>query len=167
MSARFETKIVDGKLSPIEKAIFRKYFGELEDGKYIVSFERKKTNSTRYRYWFDCVLAFALPAAQKVFVIKEKGVERPPRNTAELHEIVKGIFNPVVIIDTDTGEQIVSAGSTTGMSDQEFIGEFTEKVTAYFSSEPFFVEFPTYQEWGQLRSEGIWEQVKLTATAEL
>lgn len=167
MSAIFEVRIKEGGLSDIDKSIFRKEFDSLEDGRYKVCFERRKSNCTRYRYYFDAVLSFALPAAAKVFKVIEKGEERPIRNTQELHEIVKGIFNPVLVINPETGEQILKGGTTTSLTDSEFINEYLEKVIAYFASEPFEVVFVDYQEWGQLYSEGNWYRIKHMATAEI
>lgn len=166
-ASRFEIVIKDGKMSGIDKAIFRKEFEALEDGRYRIGFDKKKSKCTRYRYYFDAVLSFALPAAAKVFHVIEKGQERPIRNTVELHEIVKGIFNPVVAINMETGEQIIKGGTTTSMSDSEFISEYTPKVLEYFASHPFFVEFVDFEEWGQLYSEGMWHKIKHMATTEL
>lgn len=162
MSAIATVEIEKGKV----KDKYRKYLGQivstLEDGEYKIGFEKKgkRSNATRYKFYFDCIMAFALPKASKVYQILKKGHPEPISTTGELHFVMKVLFNPVSIIDQQSGEVITNGASTVTMSDKEFIGEFSEQVIAHFASEPFFIEFPTFEEWGQLYREGLWHDLK-------
>ncbi len=169
MKSLFEIEVKGGKMPPIHKSIFREQWGKLTDGRYKVGFEEIKNNhrSTRYKYYFDCVLGFALPAAARVYLIKEGVEARPIRNVEELHSICKMLFNPVQIVDALSGEIINHAATTTTMSDRQFIGEFTEKVIEHFASHPFFVEFIDYEDWKIEHNEGTWATTKHLATTTL
>ena len=122
--------------------------------------------SWRYKYYRDCVLDFCLEAAKTRYGYIENGKFRPIRNTDELHEHMKKKYNQVTAIDAETGDTFSYGASTTELNDRDFF-DFVECVMMEFSLEPYFIEFPTYEEYKEMHKKGEWSKYKLMATADL
>lgn len=130
--------------------ILREQFGELPEGQYKVTVEavtEGRYTTSRYRYYFGSVLPCVLEKCARSFrmINPRTGEESNPRNTTDLHECLKMMFNPVTVI-TPNGA-FNAPGTTTALSNREFAGEFLEMIMAYFSDAPYFVEFIDRESW--------------------
>lgn len=118
-----------------------------------------KYRNSRYKYYFDCVLRLILMEAGERHVIMNPatGIQRPVRNTAELHYIMKCIYNPVTVT---IGRQVyVMPGSTTELNDQDFAGQYSEQIIADYSGTPYLITFPTPPEYAELKRSGHWNMM--------
>ena len=136
-----------------------------QPGRYDVSITpaKDKRTATRYKHYFDCVLWQILnEAGQHYRIIDLKtGEERRPRNTQELHDVVmKPTYNKVLIM-TPTQSMLV-AGSTTELSDREFLRDYLEQIIADHSGPPYLIEFISYEDWKGLHAANAWGNFKNT-----
>lgn len=133
------------------KEILREQFDALEEGRHKIMIERvgQYENPSRYKFYFAVVMAAILEKCADRFQLinPRTGETSPPRTTADIHEIMKAMFNPVVIM-TPKGVTN-SGGTTTNLSDRDFIGEYMEEIMAEFSSPPFNVDFRDVDDWRQ------------------
>jgi len=129
--------------------ILREQFGELPEGRYKVVIEKVGAyeRPTRYKFYFAVIMSAILEkVADRFQIINPKtGETSPPRTTADIHEIMKAIYNPVIVITPHGATN--SGGTTTNLSDSEFINEYTETIMAEFSGPPYNVEFKDLGEW--------------------
>lgn len=127
---------------------------ELPDGWYKITVEqvRRGYTPTRYKFYFAHVLEVILHTCGRMFEIMDGSEFRPVRNTQEIHECLKLKYNPVFVRTPFGGGTI--AGSTTGLSDSEFIGKFEETIVAEFSGPPFNCEFMMRDEWAAWMKNG-------------
>ena len=129
--------------------IMRDQFGALEAGRYKVAVEKVGAyeTPTRYKYYFGVVLSAILDKCADRFSLIDPrtGETTPVRTTADIHEAMKSRYNPVMMV---TPHGIVnSGGTTTNLSDRDFIGEYMEEIMAEFSGPPFNVEFRDVDDW--------------------
>ena len=131
------------------RQIMAEQFGALEAGRYKVMIEKigAYEKPTRYKYYFGVVMAAILEKCSDRFQIIDPrtGETSPPRTTEDIHEVMKAMYNPVIII-TPRGATN-SGGTTTNLSDRDFIGEYMETIQAEFSALPYNVEFLDRDEW--------------------
>lgn len=131
--------------------VLREQFGALLEGQYKVTIEPAHGgySSTRYKYYFGHVLPCILEKCAKSFrmINPRTGEESNPRNTTDLHECLKMMFNPVTVI-TPNGA-FNTPGTTTALSNREFVSEFLEMIQAYFASEPYNVDFLDREDWAE------------------
>ena len=95
----------------------------------------------RYRYYFGYVLTKILHTGLYLYP-NAIGKLVKATNTAQIHELMKFKYNPILTVDPATGEMIkLGGGTTTVISDTEFISKYQEQIIADHSGEPFFIEF--------------------------
>ncbi len=126
-------------------------FSALPEGRYKVTIEKvgQYEHPGRYRYYFAIVMAEILhKCADRFQIINPRtGETSPPRTTADIHEIMKALYNPVMVV---THKGITnSGGTTTNLSDRDFIGEYMESIMAEFASPPFLCDFKDIDDWRQ------------------
>jgi hypothetical protein len=131
------------------REVMAEQFGALEQGRYKVVIEKVGAyeKPTRYKFYFSVVMAAILEKCADRFQIinPRTGETSPPRTTDDIHEIMKAMYNPVMIM-TPKGVTN-SGGTTTNLSDRDFIGEYTEEIMAEFSQPPYNVDFLSAEEW--------------------
>jgi len=134
------------------KAILREQFEALEAGRFKVVIDRVGAyeRPSRYKWYFSVLMASILHKCADRFQIQNPrtGETSPPRTTADIHEIMKAIYNPVIVI-THKGVTN-SGGTTTNLSDSDFINEYSEEIMAEFSAPPFNVEFLDPETWREI-----------------
>ena len=146
----FQITRTETDFSGASREIMKEQFRSLKAGQYKVTIEKVehgKYTATRYKYYFASVLAAILEKCQNRFSITDHftGEEHPPRTTADIHEIMKLLFNTITVV---TPKGIFTSGGTTrALSDREFIGEYMETIISEFSLPPYNVEFVDYEEW--------------------
>jgi len=143
----------EGKFTGQSREILKEQFAELSDGQWKITVQKSehgKFTPTRYKYYFAAVMTAILEKCAGRFQIIDHstGEQKPPRSTSDIHEIMKGWYNPVTII-TPKGS-FTSGETTTGLSDRDFIGGFLETILAEFSGPPYNVEFLDYDEWREM-----------------
>ena len=131
------------------RGIMREQFGALEQGRYKVVIEKVGVyeKPTRYKFYFAVIMAAILEkCADRFQIINPRTAETsPPRTTEDVHEIMKAMYNPVIVM-TPRGATN-SGGTTTNLSDRDFIGEYMEEIMADFSHPPYNVEFRDIDDW--------------------
>lgn len=114
-------------------------FGALPEGRYKVTIEKVGAyeRPTRYRWYFAVMMAEILSKCADRFQIlnPRTGETSTPRTTADIHEIMKAIYNPVTIITPKGATN--SGGTTTNLGDREFINEYSEMILSEFSAPPY------------------------------
>lgn len=132
--------------------ILKEQLGALEPGRYKVVIEKVGAykRPTRYKFYFSVIMAAILEKCSDRFQIinPRTGETSPPRTTADIHEIMKAMFNPVIIMTPKGATN--SGGTTTNLSDRDFINEYSEMIMSEFSSPPFNVEFLDPDEWREI-----------------
>jgi hypothetical protein len=128
-------------------------------------------NSTRYKYWFDCVLGLALPRVRDFFAMADSNAQMHTPDTVEqLHAILRVIYNPLTIVSAATGKVTTIGQTTTMLPDSRFINEFSETIIADLSGPPYYAfpdtGCPDRQEWADMRKAGEWEHFKKEWTDE-
>lgn len=105
-----------------------------------------KSNS-RYKYYFAHVLTEILRTGIYLWPDDQNNLVRATQTT-QIHEMMKFRYNKKVTVDPFTGNMYsIGGGSTTGMSDSQFIGTYQEQIIADHSGEPFYIEFMSKEEW--------------------
>lgn len=97
---------------------------------------------------------------RKFRTVQPEGEQRTPRDTTELHECMKAIYNPVTL--TVGNKTRVIAGTTTDLNNKEFIGEFLESIISDHSGPPYNIEFIGYEDWKELHRANAWINFKNT-----
>ena len=124
----------------------------LEPGRHKIAFEKVGAyeRPTRYKWYFSVMMTEILNKCADRFQIlnPRTGETSPPRTTADIHEIMKAIYNPVTIITPHGATN--SGGTTTNLSDREFINEYSEMIMSEFSSPPYNCEFLSPDEWREI-----------------
>lgn len=163
MSSRVHFEKSNGKLTQAAREILAEQFAALPDGWHTndITPGRRGYTPTRYRFYHDVILWCILTQAGRFYRITNPstGEERIPRNTAELHECIKAIYNPVILI-TPNGKTRVIAGTTTDLTDSEFIEQFQEQIVADHSQDPYLVEFVDIETWRAKHNDGTWRDFK-------
>lgn len=106
-----------------------KIFKELPPGEYTLEIVKRSTYRGRYKYYF----AYLLPEIinQVGFKVQEHDTGELRTGTVdELHEVLKVQFNPVSVQSPMTGGWSVTGGTTTKLSDGEFIARYEEEIAA-------------------------------------
>jgi len=150
MTSIFYIRKANAALTGNSREILREQFGGLADGQYKITIQEAGTGyekPTRYKYYFGVVLTAILEkCAGRFQVINPRtGETAPPRTTTDIHEIMKVVYNPVIIITPHGATN--SGGTTTNLNDRDFIGEYMETIMADFSAPPYNVEFLDAEEW--------------------
>lgn len=162
MSSRINIEKQSGRLTAQTKDELIEQIRALEDGPWTVDITPGKRGYTpsRYKFYFSCVLWQILTTAGRFYRIvnPQTGEEREPRNTQELHECMKAIYNPVVL--NVGGKSRVIAGTTTDLTDSEFIGQYLEQIVSDHAGPPYLVEFIDYEHWKELCKTGQWPDFK-------
>ena len=153
MVAKFHIEKVNGAVSEKSRAVFKEQFFALSEGWHKITIEPSKTGKytpTRYKYYFGHVLPVILEKSGARFLVVEHatGEQRQVRNTTELHEGLKFMYNPVTVI-TPNGA-FTTGGTTTSLSDKDFIGEFMEAILGDFSQPPYNCDFHDIEDWKEL-----------------
>ena len=162
-AAKFDIEKSNGAFTDQSKKTLREEFGALEDGKYtILAAPAKGYRPKRYSFYFDSVLWQILNDAGHHYEIvnPDTGEQRKPRNTTELHTCMKAIYNPVML--SVNGKSRVIAGTTTDLTDTEFLGKYLEQIIADHSGPPYLIEFISYQDWKELHRANAWINFKQT-----
>lgn len=159
MPARFKIEKQNGAMPPKSRKEFREQWDALPDGEYRVTIEEDGNSyrPSRYKYYFDSVLFEILRQAGRFFRVTNPatGEIRDIRTEAELHEVMKGIYNPIMV---SAGRQVfVMPGTTTELNDREFIGNYMEQILSDFAGPPYLVEFVDYEGWKALRRAGMYK----------
>lgn len=140
--------------------LFSEQWERCPDGNYTITIEegKKGYTSTRYKYYFDCVLREILGQASRFFRVTSPatGEQRRPESTEELHTIMKAIYNPLIV--TIDGKAMVIPGTTTELTDSDFIGNYLEQILSDHSGPPYLCEIPDYDTWKHMRKEGNYIQ---------
>lgn len=125
----------------------------LPDGWYSATIRgiRRGHTSTRYKYYFAHVVETILLTCSHHFQVMEGDSFRPARSPAEIHEVLKLKYNPVMI-KTPFGAYF-SSGTTTNLTDRQFIQQFEEAIVAEFSSPPYGCDFMGREEWAAWMKE--------------
>ncbi|MCB0541872.1 MAG: hypothetical protein KDC70_00055 [Saprospiraceae bacterium] len=139
------------RLAPDSRDVLIETIKNLPEGGYNVTFEAKKQGytTTRYRYYFGCIVqTILLTCADRFKIVQSDGEMRAPTNTEEMHEILKFYYNPVTIV---TPQGAFTTGSTTtALNDRDFIGEYMESILADFSLPPYNCDFMQYDDWREM-----------------
>jgi hypothetical protein len=107
-------------------------------------------DNSRYKYYFAHVLIEILRTGIYLWPDDLGNLARATQTT-QIHEMMKFRYNKKVTVDPFTGDMYsIGGGSTTGMSDSEFINNFQEQIIADHSGEPFYIEFLSKEEWAIL-----------------
>jgi hypothetical protein len=126
------------------KRDFLKHLDTLK-GVHQVSLKKGINYHTRYKYYFGHVIPVIQDA--QLFV-DENGAINDPRI---IHQGLKNHFNRIVQL---SGDQFsMHGGSTADMSDGDFIQKYEEQVIAFFSQQPYYLEFLTREQWAQQRKD--------------
>jgi len=164
MSAKFTIETDGITFTEKSRAILKEQFGALPLGRYDVLITPTKDNytATRYKHYFDSVLWQILNQAGRFYLIvnPSTGEQRTPRDTTELHECMKAIYNPVTL--TVGNRTRVIAGTTTDLNNKKFLGEYLEQIIADHSGPPYNIEFISYQDWKELHRANAWINFKQT-----
>jgi len=149
-----------GRLTPASKTDLQAVLDIIKqtDGGYLVTvtpLSRKYTPS-RYKYYFDCIMGLAFPVARKFCGWNIRGAFVPVSSPTNLHEWIKIRFNPRQWVDPVTGETRITGASTTEQTDGQFIDEFQMEIMAYFAQEPFFIDFPGFEQWQAMHESKQW-----------
>jgi hypothetical protein len=148
----------NGNLTAKSKEILIEQIRALGNGFWTVQATeaRQGYSTTRYKWYFGCVLPLILDNAARYYRIvnPKTGEQREPRNTTEIHQCMKAIYNPIILTVGDKTRVI--AGTTTDLNDREFIQEFQEQIIADHSGPPYNIEFLSRQEWAELVKSGMW-----------
>lgn len=139
------------------REVFRDQWDLLEPGDY--TFEINKASGyrpTRYKYYFGSVLTSILKQAGHLMQITnpKTGEVRRMHNTTELHQFFKWKYNLVWIMVGETA--MPQAGTTTDLTDGEFINRFQEQIMADYAGPPWNVCFVDEEEWKALLKSGQW-----------
>ena len=127
----------------------RKLFDILkkQDGPTRIDIKPFTKNNSRYKYYFGHVLIEILRTGIYLFPDDQNNLVRAT-STEQIHELMKYIYNKKMTVNPFTQEAITfGGGSTTGMSDTEFINNFQEQIIADHSGDPFYVEFMSREDW--------------------
>lgn len=131
------------------REIMSEQFGALEPGRYKVVIDKAGAyeNTSRYKFYFSVVLTAILEKVGSLFTITSHrtGEQVAWSSTKDVHEYMKLRYNPHTLI-TPMGVFVVP-GSTTEISDRDFIGEYMEIIMVDFSMPPYNVEFKDIDEW--------------------
>lgn len=161
--AKFLIQYRNGAL--VTKDIMKDHFSKLSDGDYIIAIKKKsdRITSTRYKYYFDCVLSVSLPFLSRILGWRNPmtGEFIPVSDTGTLHEWFKLKYNPRILIDPNNGSAVKVSAPTKDMSDREFINQFLEPILSELIGD-FFLDIPTYDDWKESRKDGSWEKLKAT-----
>jgi hypothetical protein len=166
MSAKFQIETDGVTFADKSRSALKEQFDLIrsQPGRYDVSITPAKEgySPSRYKYYHDCILWQILNEAGNHYLIinPSDGEQRKPRNTAELHECVKAIYNPVIL--TVNGKSRVIAGTTTDLNNREFIGQFLQQIIADHSGPPYLIEFISYEDWKGLHRVNAWGNFKKT-----
>ncbi len=143
-----------GKATPETAKQWTDAVKELPDGWHKITIEPVKRGytPTRYKFYFAHVLEVILHTCGRMFEVMDGNEFRPARTTTEIHEYLRGKYCPV-FYKGPFGSGVM-AGSTTRLSDSEFIGKYEEDIIAEFSGPPFNCEFMMRDEWAQWMKNG-------------
>ncbi len=124
-------------------------FGALGQGRYKVVIDKVGAyeNPSRYKFYFSVVMTAILEKCGMMFTVisHRTGEQVAWSSTKDVHEYMKLRYNPHTLT-TPTGVFIVP-GSTTEISDRDFIGEYMEMLMVDFSQPPYNAEFIDIDDW--------------------
>lgn len=150
-------KLEDGTMSQVDKKKFREMWESLIAGELEVMVkEKNKRTPKKYKFYFDCVMHCMLAQIGHRFQIGD----RTAQSTEEIHMVMKFIYNPITVYNLATGDAYNIPGTTTSMPDHEFIDRYEQQIIADYSGPPYFVSFPTFEQYCEMHKDGSWRQVK-------
>lgn len=128
----------DGELSSYTKSEFRRIVRNMAQHKtYQVSIkEISNISSTRYKYYFGHILTTAVEfynKSGKYQIHNTLSGVTSMLDIETLHEILKRKYNPQIL--EIVGNMIVVAGSTTKLTDSQFISHYQDQILAEFSND--------------------------------
>jgi hypothetical protein len=136
-----------GRLTERSREALKALIEGLEDGYAEIYATQKKRRyaPTRYRYYFGYIVPIVLRDAGHMFCIMQKGEKRYPQTPEQMHEILKAIYNPEVVISPKGAFQ---RGVTTTKRDDPEFAELLNTIISELSAQPYFCEFEkTFEEW--------------------
>ena len=102
----------------------------LSEGEYDILIKPKNTrfSATRYKYYFDCVLAIILEnCSQHYRIVNPETAEMvEPTSTEQMHEIMKVVYCSTVYVIGGVARAI--AGSTRDLSNTDFYQKYLEQI---------------------------------------
>lgn len=162
-AAKFDIEKANGVLANHSREILKEQFSALDDGKYTVMIAPAKGYSpSRYKYYHDSVLFQILVHCGHMhrYINPKTGEETYPKNTAEMHEIMRVLYYSVMIVRGDTIK--VVGKSTTELNDTQFLKEFLQNILVEYSGPPYNIEFISYEDWKELHRANAWINFKQT-----
>jgi len=150
VTTQFHIEKRGGKITQESRPVFAEQVSALPDGWHKVTITESKPGAytpTRYRYYFGVMLPAILEKCADRFLMIDQATaeQKTVRNTTDLHECLKVMYNPVTVI-TPRGAY-TTGGTTTNLADRDFIGEYLETIYSDFSQPPYNVEFRDKDEW--------------------
>lgn len=131
------------------RSVMNDAFCALPEGRFKVMIEKVGAyeKPTRYKFYFAVIMAAILHKCSDRFQIinPRTGETSPPRTTEDIHEVMKAMYNPVIIMTPHGATN--SGGTTTNLSDRDFINEYSEMIMSEFSASPYFVDFVDPETW--------------------
>lgn len=166
--AKFYGRKENGNYSEVHREIMKEMiFDNTPDAYFEFTVtERQEVNytATRYKYYFDCVMYLALlfRGDRFCFINSETGEQTRPRTTEEMHECYKLEFNSVLVMSKKTGNIYKTAKSTRGLSDRDFIGQYTDEILMDIFESGKVEDVPTYEEWKEMHKNNKWKSFKVS-----
>lgn len=161
---KFKVKRNGGQWDISARNEFRENFKGMDDGMYeiVITKADKKFSPSRYKYYFDYVMfVILMQAGDFLKVFTRDGNVKPVQSTQDVHAIMKATFNPITFVDIATGLTGTIGGTTTDLSDRDFIGKYIEMIIEKFSSEPYYCDLTlTFDDWKYFHQSGDWHKVK-------
>jgi len=166
MSAKFQIQTDGTAFTDKSRADLKEQFDLIrsQPGRYDVLIVPVKEGyrPTRYKYYYDSVLWQILNECGYMHrqIDPRTGEETHPKNTAELHEIMRVFYYPVMVA---RGNSVKVVGkSTKELSDTQFLKDFLNNILVEYSGPPYNIEFISYEDWKGLHRANGWENFKNT-----
>ena len=158
MKLKYKTQFIlktAGQLTESLKDSLRSVFKQLEGNKFyeITINEIGNISKSRYKYYFGHIIATAVDWFNEHGIYQIKDLQTGETNKLDsdtLHEVFKQKYNPEIINLTD--KIIIRSGTTTRLSDSQFIDKFQDKILAELANEG--MTFLTKDEYFEMLNMG-------------
>jgi len=111
---------------------------------YKIKLSKVRKYEGRYKYYFGHVLRVI--AEKEIYASSTSG---EVLTGTELHNILKVIYNPLIVLHPVDGRIFVKGKSTTELSDGNFIGDYEAQIIADHSQPPYYCDFIDREIWTQ------------------